>query len=68
MRLYFSLSPQRGLEVVLLQSFLARNGQFLAAFRPAAGQYFAAIGSLHTLAETMNGFAATLMWLECTFH
>jgi hypothetical protein len=52
----------------LFQSFLARNSQFLAAFRPAACQNLTAISGLHTLAETVYALAAALMGLECTFH
>jgi hypothetical protein len=33
-----------------------------------AGQYFAAIGGLHPLAETVNALAPASMWLKCTFH
>lgn len=68
MRLYFlSLLPgeQGG---ILFQSFFAGNRQFLATFPSAAGQYFTAIGSFHTLAKTVNGFTAALVWLKCTFH
>ena len=52
----------------LLQFFLRRNSQFLAAFCTTACQYLTAISGLHTLAKTMNGFAAAAMWLKCTFH
>lgn len=44
------------------------NGQLNATFGPAAGQHFAAIGSLHSLSETMHRFSAAVMGLKCTFH
>jgi hypothetical protein len=34
----------------------------------AASQYLAAISSLHPLAEAMNRFTATSVWLKCAFH
>ena len=52
----------------LFQLPLVRNGQLSAAFCTATGQYLSTIGSLHTLAKTVNGFTTTSVWLECTFH
>ena len=52
----------------LFQLSFIGNGQLLATFLAAAGQHLAAIGSFHTLAETMYGFAAAAMWLKSTFH
>lgn len=68
MRLYFYPCPRLEQGGILFQSFFAGNSQFLATFRPAAGQYFTAIGSCHALTKTVNGFTAALMWLKCTFH
>ena len=34
----------------------------------AAIDDFAAVGCLHSLAESMDGFAAALAWLVCAFH
>jgi len=53
---------------ILLQFSFVGNGQFPAAFGPAAGQHFTAIGCLHTLPETMYRFAAFTMRLKCTYH
>lgn len=63
MNLPYSLRVQ-----ALLQFPLIRNSQLLTALCTAACQYFAAIGCLHALAETMNGFTAAAMRLKCTFH
>ena len=52
----------------LFQPAFIRYCQFLTALCPSAGQYLAAIGSLHTLTETVNGLAALTMRLESTFH
>lgn len=52
----------------LLQPFLIRNGQFLTALLATASQNLAAIGSFHTLAETMDSLTTFTMRLECTFH
>jgi len=61
--LYLSLWRKR-----LFKSSFVRNGQFMTAFRTAAGQYFAAIGSLHAFTKTMYGFTTAFMGLKCTFH
>lgn len=53
---------------VLLQFTLVGNGEFLTAFSAARSQYFAAIGRLHALAETVYCFTTTPVRLECTFH
>jgi hypothetical protein len=53
---------------ILFQFFLVADSQFVAALCTAAGQHFSAISSLHTLAETVNGFAAASMRLKCPFH
>ncbi len=53
---------------LLLQFAFRRNTEFLPALCTAAGQYLAAIGSLHTLTETVNGFTAAAVWLKCSFH
>ena len=52
----------------LFQIRFVRNRQFMTALGPAAGQYLAAIGGLHTFTESVNGLAATRMRLKCTFH
>ena len=52
----------------LFQFSLIRNRQLQATFGSAAGQHFTAIGSLHSLSETMHRFPAAVMWLKCTFH
>jgi len=52
----------------LFQFRFVGNGQFPTTLFTAAGQYFAAIGSLHALTKTVNMLAAASMWLECTFH
>ncbi len=39
----------------------------MTSFRSAACQYFTSVGSLHTLAETMNRFTTAYMWLVCSF-
>jgi len=54
--------------VILFQFAFVANGKLMTALCTAAGQYLAAIGSLHTLAETMYRFATAIMRLECTFH
>jgi hypothetical protein len=41
-------------EQVLFQFAFVRNREFMTAFRAAACQHFAAIGSLHALAKTMH--------------
>lgn len=46
---------------------LVAYGKLVTAFFTAAGQYFAAIGGLHALTETMRGFTAALGRLVCTF-
>jgi hypothetical protein len=38
---------------LLLQPALVGNREFFAAFGAARSQHFAAVGSLHTLAETV---------------
>jgi hypothetical protein len=53
---------------LLFQAFLIAHGQFVTTFGTATSQHLAAIGSLHALSETMNGFAAFAMRLKCTFH
>gem|GEM_PF-3612010 len=52
---------------LFLPEFLGYR-QFMASFLPAACQYFTAVGGLHPLAESVNGFTAAGMRLECTFH
>lgn len=52
----------------LFQSSLVANGKLVAAFCTTACQHFAAIGAFHALTKAMYAFAATIMWLECTFH
>lgn len=54
--------------VRLFKFSFVRNCEFVTPFRAAACQHFAAIGSLHALAETMYRFAAAVVRLECTFH
>ena len=52
----------------LLKLAFRRNSQFLTTLCATAGQYFTAIGSLHALTETVNGFTTTTVWLKCSFH
>lgn len=40
----------------------------MTAFSATASQNLTAIGRLHALSETVNGFAAAAMRLKCTFH
>ena len=47
---------------------LVGNGQLVATLAATAGEDFAAVGGLHALAETVNGFTTATMRLECTFH
>ena len=53
---------------ILLQFTLIGNRQLPAAFGPAAGQYLAAIGSLHAFTKTVNGFAPFPVRLKSPFH
>lgn len=46
---------------------LTAYSEFMAAFCPAACQYFTAIGGLHTLAKTMYGFTTAFMRLVGSF-
>ena len=52
---------------LLLFEFVG-DRKLVTSLAAAAGQHLAAIGRLHTLAETMNGLPATTMGLKCTFH
>lgn len=52
----------------LFQSSLVANGKLVAAFCTTASQHFAAIGAFHALTKAVYAFAATIMWLECSFH
>jgi len=45
-----------------------RNRQLCTALCTTACQHFSAIGRLHAFPETMNGFTAAGVGLECTFH
>lgn len=45
---------------LLLCAPLIADAQLMTAFFAAAGQYFAAIGGLHALTETVCGFTAAL--------
>ena len=52
----------------LLAVVLARNGQLLATLGSAGCQYATAIGSGHSLTETVLVYAATVVGLKCSFH
>jgi hypothetical protein len=54
--------------IQLFQLAFRRNRQFLTTLCTTAGQHFAAICSLHALAETVNGFTTATVWLKCSFH
>ena len=45
----------------------AGNAKFLTAFSATCRQYFATIGSFHTLTKTMHRFTAAFMWLIGSF-
>lgn len=45
-----------------------RNGQLFATFCTTSCQYATAIGSKHTLTETMLVVSLTIVGLECSFH
>lgn len=47
---------------------LDSSGELFTTLTTAAINDLAAIRSLHSSTESMNGFAATLAWLICTFH
>ncbi len=47
---------------------LVRNGQLLAALGATRCQYAAAIGSGHSLTETVLVVTATVVGLKCSFH
>jgi len=58
----------------VLQAFLAFSvnfvgyGELLAPFCAARSQDSAAVGRLHTFAETVLVMSFAVVWLECTFH
>jgi hypothetical protein len=52
----------------MLGRALVRNGEFLAAFFPAACQYSSAIGRCHALAEAVLILSFFARRLKCTFH
>jgi hypothetical protein len=47
---------------------LVTHGEFLAAFGPTCGQYPAAVGAAHALAEPVFIVALAPRWLESPFH
>lgn len=60
--------PCRTRIILLFQSSFVANGKLVAALCTAASEHFTAIGRFHALTKAMYAFAATIMWLECTFH
>jgi len=60
--------PKALRECLCFMQLLARNGQFLSAFSPACCQYSSAIGSSHTLTETVFISSFSLRRLERSFH
>lgn len=52
----------------LLKLALVAHGELMTALSAAAGQYLAAIGRLHTLAEAVYRLATTTVRLVGTFH
>jgi hypothetical protein len=56
------------LAIVLFQFRLVGNRQLMTSFCTTAGQHFAAIGSLHPFAETVDRLTAASVRLKCTFH
>lgn len=52
----------------MLEGLFVRNGEFLASFLPARGQYPAAIGSCHPLTESMLVLSFPAGRLVRTFH
>lgn len=54
--------------IILFQSSFVANGKLVAAFCTAACQHFTAISRFHALSKAMYALAATIMWLECSFH
>jgi hypothetical protein len=58
----------KSLELLLLEGFFVRNGQFLATILSAVGQHPAAVGRSHTLTETVFILSFSLRRLICTLH
>ncbi len=56
------------LELLLLEGLFVRNGEFLSAFAPAAGQYPTAVSSGHPFAETVFVLSFSLRGLIRAFH
>jgi hypothetical protein len=51
-----------------LDKQISHSCQLVASLTAAAVDDLAAIGCFHSLAESMNSFAASFAWLICTFH
>ncbi len=52
----------------LFQAFFIRNGEFVATFCTAAGQYFTAFLGAHACAEAVLVGAFATRGLKCPFH
>ncbi len=52
----------------LFQLAFVRNRKFLTAFSATGCQNSASVCRFHALTKTVNGLAATVMRLKCTFH